>query len=73
MSLCGLFLALLAVFGAQDSPPALDLRITCVDEVEFGRPFLVRAVRSWEAGWEPEAWQDEALAPLVVRSRSGPE
>ena len=71
--------ALAIVFAACDadtgSASTQEARIAVVVEVDaggvageivFGKPFVLRVERSWRAGSRPSAFDERALAPLVV-------
>jgi hypothetical protein len=65
---CVAALAALAGTGCGDATPLpardLALTITAGDDVEFGRGFPLTIEREWSVDLTPEAWRDEALAPL---------
>lgn len=49
----------------------LHLRITAaVQEVEFGVAFDLTVERAWSRALEPEPWEDDRLAPLVLEPKS---
>jgi hypothetical protein len=63
-------LALLAACGADAPLPPVDLQVRVIGgagEVRFGEGFPLQVVRVWHRELVPDAWRDEALAPLVVR------
>jgi hypothetical protein len=54
--------------GGSRAGPGVSVRlVTESDEVDFGRAFHLNVVRSWTTDLVPERWDDDALAPLVVR------
>jgi hypothetical protein len=60
----------LAACGDGDpiSDHDVELRVvTEAREVELGRAFPVTVVRAWRRELEPDAWEDDALAPLDLR------
>ena len=67
-----LLLAASACGGGPPIPPAdLLLRVTAgSEEVETGKAFPLTVVRVWSKQFEPQAWDDRTLAPLVVRLES---
>jgi hypothetical protein len=65
-------LVLLAACGGEEaSPPAVDLRVAVTadeGDVTPGKAFPLTVVRSWNKDLVPAAFDERALAPLVVRS-----
>lgn len=64
-------LATAPALAACDPGPPIDdapLRVTTsVSEVEVGRAFPLTVVRTWDAGTNPDPWDESALEPLLVR------
>lgn len=69
------FFAMLLAFlqaartGARAGPEQdLSIRVICDrDRVEFGKAFALEVRRTWSKELVPEAWDEQALAPLLVR------
>ena len=62
------FLAILLLLAACKEVPQVhqSWQSTFPSLLEFGAPFELELVRSWPAGWQPEAWNLAALAPFEV-------
>lgn len=66
-----LVVATLAGCGGGSAVPETKLAVRLemqADACEFGKAFDLTVRRIWEKTLVPEAWQDAALAPLVLRS-----
>ena len=51
---------------AQGEAARIALAVEAATEIAFGTPFVLRVERSWPAGSRPSAFDERALAPLVV-------